>query len=74
MKTSTIADLYTGLTVTLLLILTAWGNAIAMCIVAVLGVVGGLLIFGRSFARRGAVAATVGFLVAVAIVEILLPH
>ena len=74
MKTITSADLYTAATVAALLILTAWGNAVAMLVVAVLGIVVGLLIFGKSFVRRGALAATVACLIAVVIALIASQH
>ncbi len=71
MKTSTLADLYTATAVTALLILTAWGNALAMFAVAALAVVAGLLIFGKSFARRGVWAAAVACIVAAVIAVIM---
>ena len=74
MKTNTAADLYCAATVALLLILTAWGNAVAMLVIAVLGLGVGLLIFGRQFARRGALAALVGFVVALAVAVMVQPH
>jgi hypothetical protein len=39
MKTGTLASLYAAIVVAGLLILTAWGNAIAMLIISALGVV-----------------------------------
>lgn len=59
MKSIALPDIYAAITVALLLIFTAWGNALAMFIVAAIGIVIGLLIFGRSFAHRGAVAAVI---------------
>lgn len=66
MKTQTLADLYGALTCLLLLILTAWGNAVAMFVVAALGLGVGVLIFRRSF-WRGALAALLGLVVATAL-------
>ena len=74
MKTSTLTDLYTAATVTTLLILTAWGNAVAMFVVAVLAVVTGLMIFGKNFTRRGVGAAVAACIVAAAIAVILQPR
>jgi asparagine N-glycosylation enzyme membrane subunit Stt3 len=71
MKSITLPDIYAAVTVALLLILTAWGNALAMFVVAAVGVVLGLLIFGRRFARRGAVAAVIACGVAVVIALII---
>jgi hypothetical protein len=67
MKTDAAADAYSVFTIVLLLLLTAWGNALAMFVVAALGIVAGLAILGPRFIRCGAPAAAVGFLVAVVI-------
>ena len=74
MKPSIMADLYTAATLALLLILTAWGNAVAMLVVATLGVGVGMLIFGRGYARRGALAAVIGFVVALAVAVVVQAH
>ena len=57
MKTASLSNLYSGLIIAVLVILTAWGNAVAMLVVSALAVAIGLLLFGRDFARRGAVVA-----------------
>jgi hypothetical protein len=74
MKNISLPDIYTGVSIALLLILTAWGNAIAMFVVAAISIVVGLLIFGRRFARRGAVAAVVACGVAFVIALIMGQH
>ena len=56
MKTGTLASVYTVATVAVLLILTAWENAIAMFVVSALGIVVGLLTFGRSLAGQRTLA------------------
>jgi hypothetical protein len=57
MKTRTLASLYASAAVTLLVILTAWGNALAMLVVSIVGLVVGLLVFGKSIRQRRAMAA-----------------
>jgi hypothetical protein len=74
MKSINLPDIYAAVTVALLLILTAWGNALAMFAVAAVGTVLGLLIFGRQFARRGAAAVVVACGVAVVIALIIGQH
>jgi hypothetical protein len=75
MKTETMASLYAVATVTALLILTAWGNALAMLAVSAAGLVVGLVVFGRSIRRHRAIAALlVACAVAVVIAVILGRH
>jgi hypothetical protein len=57
MKTGTLANLYAAAAVAALLILTAWGNAVAMLVVSTIGVVVGLLVPGRSAPQPWALAA-----------------
>ena len=62
------SDKLSAIAVTLLLILTPWGNATVMLIVAILGILVGLLfIFRENKTRGGALAATVGFEIAISI-------
>ncbi len=61
-----------ALAVTVLLILTAWGNAEAMLLASVIGLGAGLIVFRRSMAQGGALAALVGFVLAIGIVLIML--
>jgi len=56
----------------MLLILTAWGNAVAMLVVAGIGLVVSLLLFRKSTARGGALTATVGFVLAIIIASVML--
>lgn len=67
MKTPELADWSSALTVAVLLLLTAWGNAVAMFVVSALALVVGLLAFGRNLGRGGTLAATVGSGVAILI-------
>lgn len=66
MKTSTLANVYTAATVAALLSAMAWGNAVAMFVVSVNGLLVGLVIFGRNFARVGTLVAVAGCAMAVA--------
>lgn len=67
MQDQSVYDMFAGVAVALLLILTAWGNAAVMLIVSVLGLAFVLLVMRKNFTRGGVLAATVGFLVAIAI-------
>jgi hypothetical protein len=60
-------DKLAAITVALLLILTAWGNAVVMFIVASLGLVVFVLISQKNITRGGALAAAVGFALAIGI-------
>ena len=66
------SDQFAAIAVALLLILTAWGNALAMLVVSAFGLVVGMLFFRKSMARGGALVATVGFLIAIVIALIML--
>lgn len=66
------SDKIAAVAVALLLILTAWGNAVIMLIVAVLGLVASVIYFRRRTTRGGALSAILGFVVAVAIALIML--
>jgi hypothetical protein len=72
MNNQTLSDKFAVIAIAVLLILTAWGNALAMLVVSVLGLVVGLLFFRKSIARGGALAATVGFVLAIIIALVLL--
>lgn len=72
MKNQSLSDKFAALSVVVLLLLTAWGNAMAMLVFAVFGLVVGLLIFWKGIARGGAVAATVGFLLTMVIALVML--
>jgi hypothetical protein len=56
----------------MLLILMAWGNAVAMLVAAGIGLVVSLLLFRKSIARGGALTATVGFVLAIIIASVML--
>jgi flagellar biosynthesis protein FliP len=72
MNSQSLNDKLAALAVAVLLILTAWGNAVAMLVVAVLGLVVGLLLFRKSITQGRAPAATVGFVLAVVIALVML--
>jgi asparagine N-glycosylation enzyme membrane subunit Stt3 len=60
-------DAFAAIAVSLLLILTAWGNAIAMFAVSAIGLVIAFIVFkGRTF-RGSLLAATVGLVTAAAV-------
>ena len=71
MKTSTLASLYTAATVAALLLLTALENTVAMFVVSVVGLLVGLLIFGRRFARVGTLVALAGCAIAAIVAFVL---
>jgi len=72
MNNQSLSDKLAALAIAVLLILTAWGNALAMLVVAVLGLVVGLVFFRKSIVRGGALAATVGFVLAIVIALVML--
>lgn len=67
MNDQSISDKIAAIVVALLLILTAWGNATVMLIVSILGLVVMVLISRKNITRGGALAATVGFVLAIII-------
>ena len=73
MNDQSLSDKITALAVAGFLILTAWGNAIAMFVFAMLGLILGLLFFRRSIGRGGVLAAIVGFTLAIVIALVRLP-
>jgi hypothetical protein len=73
MNDQSLSDKITALAVAGFLILTAWGNAIAMFVFALLGLILGLLFFRRSIGRGGVLAAIVGFTLAIVIALVRLP-
>jgi hypothetical protein len=72
MDKESLSDRFAALAVAMLLILTAWGNAMAMLVVAVLGLAVGVLLFRKSITRGGLLAATVGFVLAIIIAVMML--
>jgi hypothetical protein len=71
MNNQSLSDRLAALSVVVLLMLTARGSAMVMLVFAVFGLVG-LLIFRKDIARRGAVAAAVGFVLAIVIALVML--
>jgi hypothetical protein len=61
------SDILAAVAVALLLILTAWGNAVIMLIVAALGLAVSLMLFRKQITRGGALSATLGCVLAIAI-------
>ncbi len=72
MNNQSLSDKLAAVAVAVLLIVTAWGNAVAMLVVGVLGLGVGVLFFRKSIARSGGLAATVGFVLAILIALIML--
>lgn len=72
MDNQALSDKLAAVAVALLLILTAWGNAVIMLILAVLGLVASVIYFRRRITRGGALSAILGFVAAVAIALIML--
>lgn len=72
MDNQSLNDKLAAVAVSLLLILAAWGNAVVMLIVAVLGLVVSVLFFWKSIGRGGVLSATLGFALAIAIALIML--
>jgi hypothetical protein len=72
MNNQSLSDKLAAVAVALLLILTAWGNAVIMLVVAVLGLVASVIYFRRRITRGGALSAIIGSVVAVAIALIVL--
>jgi hypothetical protein len=60
-------DIFGAVSVALLLLLTAWGNAWAMVIASALGLIAGLILFRGSLLRGAVLAATVACVMAAAI-------
>jgi len=67
MSDQTLSDRIAAVAIAVMLILTAWGNAVAMLVVSGLGLIAGLLFFRKSLTRGAALAAAVGFGVAIII-------
>jgi hypothetical protein len=72
MDNQSLSDRLAAVAVALLLILTAWGNAVVMLAVAVLGVAASVIFFRIRITRGGALSATLGFVLAFAIALIML--
>jgi hypothetical protein len=72
MNNQSLSDKLAALAVAVLLILTAWGNAVVMLAVGALGLAVSALFFRKSIARGGALAASVGFVLAIVIALIML--
>jgi hypothetical protein len=71
MNKQSLSDRLAALSVVVLLMLTAWGSAVVMLVFSVFGLVG-LLILRKDIARGGAVAAAVGFVLAIVIALVML--
>jgi len=62
-----LSDEFAAVIVAVLLILTAWGNAIVLLVVSLVGLVAWLIVFPKDFLRKGALPVTVGAAVAAVI-------
>ena len=67
MDNQSLSDKLAAVAVAVLLILTAWGNAEVMLVVAALGLAIGVLLFRKQLTRGGALSATLGSVLAIAI-------
>ena len=72
MDSKSLSDKLAAVAVALLLILTAWGNAAIMLIVAAIGLVVSVILFRIQLTRGGALSATLGCVVAIAIALVML--
>lgn len=72
MDTQSLSDRLAAIAVAVLLILTAWGNAAIMLIVAVLGLVVSTILFRKRNTQGSALAAALGCVVAVAVAVVML--
>jgi hypothetical protein len=66
MENQSVTDRLSARAVALLLILTTWGHAVVLFVVAVLGLGASVIFLQKRAARGGTLAATVGFVMAVA--------
>ena len=72
MESKSLSDKLAAIAVALLLILTAWGNAAIMLIAAAIGLVVSAMLFRIQLTRGGALSATLGCVVAIAIALVML--
>ena len=72
MESKSLSDKLAAIAVALLLILTAWGNAAIMLIAAAIGLVVSAILFRIQLTRGGALSATLGCVVAIAIALVML--
>ena len=72
MDSKSLSDRLAAVAVALLLILTAWGNAAIMLIAAAIGLVVSAILFRIQLTRGGALSATLGCVVAIAIALVML--
>ena len=71
MENQSVSDKLAAVAVALLLILTAWGNAVVMLVVALLGLAVSVIFFRSKITRGGALSVTLGFVLATAIALIM---
>lgn len=72
MKEKRLSDWAAAAAVALVLLLTAWGNAYAMLMVGIVGLIVGLVFFRSTLARGGPLAALVGYLLAITLATVTL--
>jgi hypothetical protein len=68
------SDWLAPVVVAVLLILTAWGNAVAMFIASLLGLLATFVVARRELARGGFLAAAVGCVVALVVAVVMWIH
>jgi hypothetical protein len=66
-----LSEKFTLLVVIVLLLLTAWGNALVLFAFSVLALIAGLLIFRKNLTRGATLTATVGSIIAIVIALII---
>ncbi|MGD9092504.1 MAG: hypothetical protein PVF74_06630 [Anaerolineales bacterium] len=67
MEIQSLSDEFEAVAVAILLIFTAWGNAMAMLIVAAIGLFVFVLISRKNIPRGGVIAAIAGFILSIVI-------
>jgi len=72
MDNQSLSDKLAAIAVALLLILTAWGNAVIMLIVAALGLAVSVILFCKQITRGGVLSATSGLVLGIAVALIML--
>lgn len=72
MNNQSLNDKLATIVVAVLLILTAWGNAVVMLVVSLLGLAVGLLFFRKSITQGGSLAAIDSFALAIIIAFVML--
>jgi hypothetical protein len=72
MTNQSLSEKFSLIVVIVLLLLTAWGNALVLFAFSVLALIAGFLIFRKNLTRGAALAATAGSIIAIVIALIIL--